>query len=358
MANDINSSSNGINVQFNSNKFFTVIDRKPAAGLPILNSVPMLKPKGSGLIDIVNDFHWKNSGSADEVPAIYATELELDYGTWAQNLARLATLGKDLGTGKKIDAYLQMYATTKTGFWYNFPWLISNGENIRNVSSQWGKAESISDYLAGKNSGDGALSKIGSIAGGIIGAISPGVGFEEIQEYKQTSSQSLTLEFPLYNTVSLEKAFDNYSFVTMFTFQNLKSRTSLMTYIPPKLYTLDSLGLGGIYWPVSYVSNLKIDSIGTTRSIRDFSGYSSQSILIPEAYKVSITFNELLPQSSNIFAGTMGGQKIEVTGPLPELEKTMIGELQQGANKAVSYMGKGAQIASDAIRGGIKKVTE
>jgi len=92
----------------------------------------------------------------------------------------------------------------------------------------------------------------------------------------------------------------------------------LFTFIPPKLYTLESNALGGIYWPVAHISDLKIDSIGTTRNISDF---SSQAILIPEAYKVTIVFKELLPQSSNIFDGSIGGRKIEVTGNFQDVLK-------------------------------------
>ena len=91
----------------------------------------------------------------------------------------------------------------------------------------------------------------------------------------------------------------------------------MLTFIPPKIYTVDTVALGGVYMAAAYVSQLKIDSIGTTRRMSDFFGFGSSEILIPEAYKVSITFTDLVSQSSNIFAGTMGGAKIEVTG-IPE----------------------------------------
>ena len=64
--------------------------------------------------------------------------------------------------------------------------------------------------------------------------------------------------------------------------------------------------------PLAYVKDLKIDSIGTTR--RTDGIIPGTYLLIPEAYMVSITIQELIPQSSNIFQGAMGAaDKIEVT---------------------------------------------
>lgn len=284
-------------------------------------AAPYVKLKSRGAVDVVNQLHWKNSGSTDEVPYIIAVEKELQYGMWAQNISRIFTFGENLIDGEAQDPYQQLYAAKTTGFNYAFPWLLKGGDQIRSVNNSWGEVSNGIPQLLSKlgGKGNGVMDVLGGIAGGAVGAVAPGVGFEKVQEYKDTTQQELTIEFPLYNTASIENAFDNYAFVSLFTFQNLKTRTSFMTYIPPKIYTLDSQNLGGIYWPLAYVSNLKIDSIGTTRNLSEFSKYNggdNPNILIPEAYRVSITFKELLPQSSNIFAGSIGGQKVQVTNLL------------------------------------------
>jgi hypothetical protein len=306
-----------LGTSFKSNRFFTVAERK---SVPLLNTttnaVPKLVPN-SGFINIKDEFRWKNYGSTDEVPSIIAREHELEYGTWARNLKALFDYGAGTvaglwGDGSKVDPYIQMYASTKTGFTYNFPWLLKSGDNIRTVTSTWGE-----NATSGRIRGlvEGAAGSIGgSLAASMLGATN--LGFEQIQEYKETTPQSLTISFPLYNTGTVGEIYDHYCFISLFTFQNLKTRTSLMTYIAPKLYTLDSGGVGGIYWPVAYVSELKVDSIGTTRNLKDFAGFTQEGILVPEAYKVTITFKELLPQSSNIFAGSIGGKKIEVTSAI------------------------------------------
>jgi hypothetical protein len=86
-----------------------------------------------------------------------------------------------------------------------------------------------------------------------------------------------------------------------------------MSYIPPKIYEVDAYSVGGVYMAAAIVSNFKVDSIGTTRRMTEWAGFGPKEILIPEAYRVSITFTDLLSQSSNVFAGALGGTKIKVT---------------------------------------------
>ena len=314
-----------------SNKLFKAVSKN----IPILggttNSYIQLEKNGSGLVDILNKYQWKNSGSSDEVPSIFATEYELDFGAWYQNIANAFTVVKDVAgvaanavglnvNLDKIDPYLKMYAASETGFKYRFPWLLNNGSNMREISHSWSEVEGFgSIFKSGRdamNTSNVKKSLLGDLIGsGIAGAqdiISPSIGYEQVKQYTGTTSQSITITFPLYNTVTLEKAYDNWLFVQLFTFQNLKTRTSFMTQLPPKLYNLDAYAFGGLYWPIAYISNLKIDSIGTTRDISNYFNTGNR-ILIPEAYRVSITFQELLPQSSNIFLGTMGGKKVTVT---------------------------------------------
>jgi hypothetical protein len=45
---------------------------------------------------------------------------------------------------------------------------------------------------------------------------------------------------------------------------------------------------------------------------------------MPEAYMVNITLRELIPQSSNIFATTMGGRKVRVTSSGESAEQAVV----------------------------------
>jgi hypothetical protein len=285
-----------------------------------------LKPSGDGLVDVYETMYWSNLGNKTEVPRIFVTEKELQYGTWATQLSNLLTqldnlLGRGGTTNSNIDSFVQLYAAENTGFYYNFPWLLKNGDSIRNIENTWQSTQGLGDFLTSGSVGktdNFAAKAIGSIAGAVIGSVTPGFGFEDTKQYGSTSPQSVTISFPLYNTIDLESAFNHFSFVNLFTFQCLKTRTSLMSYIPPKIYEVDGGSLGGLYMAAAIVSNFKVDSIGTTRRMTEWSGFGAGEVLIPEAYKVTITFTDLLSQSSNVFAGALGASKIHVaTGANP-----------------------------------------
>lgn len=272
-------------------------------------------------IDILKNFSWCNSTTdISEVPSIYATEYELSWGQTMTNLQRFALGATQIMNKKMDDPYLILYSARPTGFNYRFPHLLGNGSNLRDISNSWGAenndfmseitgllSKKTKDFIGGIA---GSLKTVGSIAGNIL----PGVGIEEIQKYTNTQCQTLDISFPLYNTKTTKQAFQNYCFCLLFAFQNLKTRTTFMTYIPPKLYKIHNAYNGGINMPVAIVENFSIESIGTTRVLKDFSidGLTNSPIVIPEAYKITIRFKELIPQSSNIMLGVMGGKSVNV----------------------------------------------
>jgi hypothetical protein len=338
MATGDQSGVQGIQSSFASNKYFRAQagQQKVFGASNLTQPYPELKPKGSGLVDVTNTMRWSNYGSTEEVPSIFITEKELELGTWAANFLEIIRQAKNFTSGKGIDSYVSLYAAKNTGFWYNLPYLIKNGDNINAIGNSWGSSSGMGDLLnAVSGGGSGKASKLGGLVGGAIGGILPGIGFEETQQWKSTAPQTLTISFPLYNTISQQDAFNHFSFVNLFAFQNLKTRTSLMTYLPPKIYIVDAGSIGGKYMAAAYVSEFKVDSIGTTRKLWDYAQFGPKELLIPEAYKVTITFVDLLSFSSNIFAATMGGTKIEVTNA-PVITQEQIGRVAgQGAAAAV-----------------------
>lgn len=319
-------SSNGINGAFSSNKFFTASEATfTIAGINLGTTYSVMKPR-NGVIDVVNSMQWSNDGSKKEVPQIMLYEKKLNYGTWATNLAELLRAGTNLLNKQSVDSFINLYSASDTGFYYNLPWLAGNGETLRSVDNSWSDAQGLGDFVqslagSGKSSSLGAI--IGAGIGAGIGMITPGFGFEQTKQFSNTSPARITISFPLYNTISMEKAFDHFSFVNLFAFQNMKTRTSLMTYIPPCIYIVDAFSVGGLYMAAAYVQSFKVDSIGTVRRMNDYSGFGPKEILIPEAYKVTIVLEDLLSQSSNVFAGALGGTKIQVTNaqsPLQSLQ--------------------------------------
>lgn len=311
------SGAGGIQSAFASNKFFTATEspKKAYGASNLAQPYTILKPKGSGLVDVTNTMRWSNSTDTSEIPSIYITEKQIDMGTWAANFLEIIRQAQNFTSGEGIDSYVALYAAKNTGFWYNLPYLLKSGDNINAVGNTWNPASTIGNLInSAFGSSQSSSAKTGGVIGGFVGGLLPGVGFEQTLQYSGSSPQQLTISFPLYNTVSQEDAFNHFSFINLFAFQNMKTRTSLLTFLPPKIYVVDAFTIGGKYMPAAYVSEFKVDSIGTVRKLSDYSQFGpKEDILIPEAYKVTITFVDLLSPSSNIFAATMGGTKVKVT---------------------------------------------
>lgn len=292
---------------------FNIVDRKSIVQTLFGERVapaPQAVPSGSGVIDIVNGFRWKNSGSTDEVPSLYLTEYELAWGSWAQNIARLFAEASRALDGQ-VDPYAVLYYANPTGFTYNFPFLLGNNGQIRSITNAWNAYDGLTGLFP-KNNKKSKSSSLGEILGGIIGGLEAGIGTEDIYRYGNTQCETITISFPLYNTVTTAEAYQNYRFVSLFSFQNVKTRTSYLTFIPPCIYTVNSLNCkGGISWPVAIVENFKIETIGTTRALNEF---GQGRILIPEAYKINITLRQLIPTSANTLNATLGGKGVNVIG--------------------------------------------
>jgi hypothetical protein len=288
------------------------------------------------IINVLKDFPWKNSGDVEEVPHVYVTEYELTWGQTVTNIQRVMQL---IGSeSDRFDPYYAMYTGKPTGFRYVFPHLIKNGDMLRSTSHQWN--ETAQTTMKGVtegffNAADEAINGLnplnylpnllgGGLQNALIGNkvasnIPAGVGAEEVRNYSGTGPLQITINFPLYNTIDTYSAYRNFSLVSLLNFQNLKTRTTFMSYIPPKIYKVENSYMGGVYIPLGFISKLDIKSIGTTRVLKEY----GPSVLIPEAYNISITFQELVSQSSNIYEGVLGGSKVEVIAEGPTLENIL-----------------------------------
>ena len=304
--------------------------------------------EGGGNINILNDFKWTTGGQSDEVPYLLLQEMQLNFGQAIQNIAGILTsaantLGKvplQQNTDPN-DPYSQVYSATPTGFNYVFPHLIKDGDSIKgSIDNTW-KRNNIASLIGNAAAGLPFVGKVAKPIEKFMGneILGSGIGLEDIVTYSSTSPKQLKVSFPLYNTFSEKEARLNFDFINLFGLQNLKTRSSFATFIPPKIYIIESPGQGGIYMPAAYVKLFDVMSIGTTRFMnsgqysRDASNYqyflnpetntrhittnaaNSNGLLIPEAYKVNITFEEIVPQSANIMWGSLGGSKVNVINP-------------------------------------------
>lgn len=318
---------------------FFSINQKPNTVLGIQTaSYPEATPLGDGVIDVYNNFRWKNKGSIDEVPSIILTEYKLNTGARTANLASIlvdaAAAGLDgakKGSFDKLfetakvtaakliqgDPYQGLYKGDPTKFQYHLPYLKGHNEDIRggSLKNAWTDDQNlVSDFLEKNLPTITGVAK--TLGQGVSYLKNEQFGAETIQKYGGTTARSLTIKFPLFNTYSLKEANDNFSFISLFNFQNLKTRTSYMTWQPPKVYTVDTMASGGIYMPIAYVSNFDVKNLGSLKKISDSSGGTginpSGYRLMPDAYLVTITLTELIPETTNIMQGVLGYNKVQV----------------------------------------------
>jgi hypothetical protein len=277
-------------------------------------------------IDVVNDFDWKNRGiDTSEVPTITLVEKTLSMSGVAQTLKNIYDTAERMIDSKfenLSDPYATMYQVEDNGansnFVYHLPWLLGTGGTIRSIRNNWNDMNGSS---ASNPSNSGEPSKAekvaGFIAGVAAGTASPGWGMEPIYTFSKTEQYSITIKFPLYNTVDISSTRRNFDFVNLITFQNLKNRTSMVTYVPPSVYEVTCRDtIGGFYMPIAVVEDLRIESIGTVRKTDEI--ILGKYLLIPEAYSVTITLRELISQSTNIFEQALGGNKVEVTSVISQ----------------------------------------
>ena len=304
---------------------------------------PHVQPGSSGgSIDIIRDFRWKNnktSGrSISEVPSIMLTEYTLGYGKWQAKLSNLFNNIVNNTTGT-TDPYGQLYTGLATNFVYNLPYLLKDGSTLKGkTDNKWEEFKLEDIPLIGDT-----LNKVSKFGNKVL----TGFGFENTSNYSETTKRSVVIEFPLYNTMDIGDTIKNYEFISLFGMQNLKIRTSFLTYIPPKIYSVESTGRGGVYMPAAYVSSYDVRSIGATREIQ----IGVNTHLIPEAYKVSITLTELIQESANIMQGSLGGSKTQVIknydGTFRDIARGTAGQvndlitpakpgLQEGFDKAIT----------------------
>ena len=320
---------------------------------------PLLKP-ASKVIDVVNNFSWysgpkASSTALDKQPCAFLIEREqrlsslisgaLYYlnaskkafqqandalqnngtvksllGSMDSNVVMekakslINTFSSSTGTGisesdsallenHNLNSIQGIYLTEPTGFKYRLP-MYSIDQSLTN---QWGDRQKDS-LLTGLI--DGATEIVENFSTGYLNISQPGVYIEK-PKYFQTgqSGESQTITFPLINTIqrgTQNPIQQNYELLWLLTFQNKSYKTSFSRTPPPKLYTISVPGQFSM--PYAYISNMKIDFLGTIRrstvtvpSLNKSGKVVTTDIKVPvpDAYNVSITFESLIGDYGN-----------------------------------------------------------
>jgi hypothetical protein len=255
--------------------------------------------------------------------------------------------------------YKNLYPAIPTGNKYYLPYL--NVENFTNVSGVWGSVElnrittaattvaGAGGAIAGLAFGEAASLKFDKQLAGVLeigkgiqnvaelefALRAPGASIENIKKFKpKEDGDTITVTFYLYNTQTQLDIVNNWKFLYYLTYQNLPNRRSSSLLDPPCVYEVNVPGYKR--FPIAVIESFNVTNEGTTRLVDittgEMSTYSTGSTnnnvkIVPEAYKVSITFKSLLTSTRNLLRYSNDQSKITVTDPSPE------GSFGTGENK-------------------------
>jgi hypothetical protein len=305
-------------------------------------------------------------GSAIQKAASFAVDKTTSVATAVLDSAKKFDITPKSGEfAAAMDPYSGLYAVENTGFVYYLPYYTS--ANMMKVSNAWNQPGNavgeglgkmvggISNFYSGakgkskkpskESSGSGRednkeegsersfgkmLSGIIDVAGGatdvLFGATAGATQKEELKSYQGSSTtEDAEFSFYLYNTLDNEDVKQlqkNWEFCYLITYQNLPNRKGINFLDAPCLYKIDIPGYKNI--PLAYLSGLSIENVGNTRLVDLTTGEVVNADngnvyvkLMPEAYKIRMTFTGVLTNSRNLFLNNADpSQKVTVTTSL------------------------------------------
>lgn len=264
---------------------------------------------------------------------------------------------RQLGTSwsgfKNYDQYLapyqDIYTTRLTGWRYKLPYM-SDTQRTNLCSFQDGASDQQSMIAAAES-----LSTRAASGTNIVNALqSPGIYIDRAKSFAYGDTKSYTVDFPLLNTRTQEEILRNWQLLFLLTYQNRPNRIDRVQVAPPKIY--EAMIPGVWYSRYSYISNLSVSFVGNRRKMTlmvpvasgafkidnsdntDNSAaardrytrtiinpatsktggglspkYTPVTTIIPDAYQVSLTVQELVPESQNtMFAAIQKPNTISV----------------------------------------------
>jgi len=292
---------------------------------------PIAKPKGDGNVNIVWEYPWTVSKKRADTPYIHLIEHKIEGGSIQKQFNFYASGAKDTGEdlynkliGNSseearglLDVYDEIFVPNPTNFNYFFPYFAKASYEL--TTSQWQQFDSIGQSISNITEGLGKL--LGKKAEGIASLVSGGmeagsalaqttlqaaypvVGIADRPRiFTSHSDRSITIEFPLYNTLQENDWKRNKDFISLFMHQNLFNKRNFITGLPPCWYKVK---IPGVYYSVaSCVTNFVAENLGNIR-LMDVGG---KEFLVPDAYQVRITLQEMAMPSKNQFHFAMSGE--------------------------------------------------
>ena len=219
-----------------------------------------------------------------------------------------------------LNPWRWLYFTKVTKKKYVFPTF--NSTQLLQITNSWGEGESkITDFF------ENVIKMVdvpAEIAFGVrqftdfLPNQGEGVSYEgyNIEKalgyaYNGGSGPEFKSDFVLFNTTKKDAWKKNYRFLILFILRNMALRTSMYSIKPPLLY--DVIVPGAKHLPLCYIANISLEALGHVRNmtaenflkeiVTDAKNATTLAP-IPEAWRVSITFKCLIPDTMNLVLNT------------------------------------------------------
>jgi len=272
-----------------------------------------------GTYDVVTKYRWTLSNkinyddpdSLNEVPHVILKEYEIDESTiktqfdfYSRGIAEAITeTDKD-----KLAPYKNLFPRTETGNIYRFPYFSDVNfeintppwQSLDQIEQAGNFAGKVGGFLLGEDFGQGLtkfLNEGAKLTVGTMAAVYPKVGIMDRPKlWERHDFRTIEVKFPLFNTLNPDDWKANRSLCWLLVNQNLFTKKSFITGIPPVYY--EAIIPGQHYSFAAAVTNLVIYNRGNMRQLIDNKGLK---VMVPDAYEVNITLTDLVMPSRNLF---------------------------------------------------------
>lgn len=269
-------------------------------------------------------------------------------------------VGGDVYTNN-LKAFSGLYSTTPTLFKYKLPFVKTTGSISKSISQNWNEEggsigqslENINEKIEGVVGSSAAEGLLGAVTGGISTGALLSKAADEVNQimgeanknvfaaaytesaktFSYGNAPSFDISFYLFNNLTWADTVKNWYAVFALQYQNLPNRLNRLILTPSVIY--EAVVPGYFYSMYTYIKSLNVSFIGSNllidipivqinssdESVKNISNNQSQPtnssirVVMPEVYKIDITFESLVPESQNLLYEAMFQTRSNGTPP-------------------------------------------
>lgn len=306
----------------NAESLATNLVLNPDPGLPLKELAESLEINDC---DVVSNwqYKWREDVITDpaEIPRIELMEYELTNNALYSFSVRLQEQYETLTNSddSSNNPYAGLYSGLPTGVFYKFPFFSPTVANSQTTWNENGQIAQTQAANAAINFATGLFDTAINAASD-LGNVSPSIYQPKPLVWAGTSNGTVQFEFYLLNTnTGSERVwFNHWKLITYLRLSVLHNQRNAVFAVPPSIFTMNIPSVR--YSPACYISNLSIDQLGHitpyTALAKVANGLTDQQLAqeelyIPDAWKVNITIQDLIPMSRQIIKHGLlkGGSK-------------------------------------------------